>query len=439
MDLFDLQINNENYAPLSERMRPENFEKFVGQSHIMGENRSILNLIKKDMSVSMIFYGPPGSGKTTLANIISKITKRNFVKLSAVNSGVKDVKKVIDDANYNLKYENVKTVLFIDEIHRFNKSQQDILLPYVESGLITLIGATTENPFFEINSALLSRCKIIQFEKISQEDIVLLLKRAVFDRKNGFGNLLLEISDDILKNIAKRSNGDVRNAYNTLENIVLSAKEDKDGFINITIDNLNDYFESLSTSVVYDKNMNYHYDYISAFIKSIRGSDPQAAIYYLAYMLSSGEDPKFIGRRLIILASEDIGNADPNALQVALSAFKAVEVVGMPEARIILAQAVTYLSAAPKSNSSYIAIKKADELISKLGYVPEIPQYLKDNHYQGADELNIGKGYQYPHNYEGGFVKQQYLPENIKDENFYEPKDIGFESKIKEILKKFYE
>ena len=205
MDLFDLQINNENYAPLSERMRPENFEKFVGQSHIMGENRSILNLIKKDMSVSMIFYGPPGSGKTTLANIISKTTKRNFVKLSAVNSGVKDIKKVIDDANYNLKYENVKTVLFIDEIHRFNKSQQDILLPYVESGLITLIGATTENPFFEINSALLSRCKIIQFEKISQEDIVLLLKRAVFDKKNGFGNLLLEISDDILKNIAKRS------------------------------------------------------------------------------------------------------------------------------------------------------------------------------------------------------------------------------------------
>ena len=238
--------------------------------------------------------------KTTLANIISKTTKRNFVKLSAVNSGVKDIKKVIDDANYNLKYENVKTVLFIDEIHRFNKSQQDILLPYVESGLITLIGATTENPFFEINSALLSRCKIIQFEKISQEDIVLLLKRAVFDKKNGFGNLLLEISDDILKNIAKRSNGDVRNAYNTLENIVLSAKEDKDGFINITIDNLNDYFESLSTSVVYDKNMNYHYDYISAFIKSIRGSDLQAAIYYLAYMLSSGEDPKFIGRKLII-------------------------------------------------------------------------------------------------------------------------------------------
>lgn len=432
MDLFeyDLERKMKNSAPLAERVRPEKLEDFYGQNHVIYPNSPLDRLIKTDRIGSLILYGPPGTGKTTLAYVISKSTNRVFEKLSAVTSGVKDIKEVVKSAQDNQNFFNKKTILFVDEIHRFNKSQQDALLPHVESGLITLIGATTENPFFEVNRALLSRTKIVELKHLSSGDIKKALKRAL-EHKDGLSMYNIEIGEDELDYISKLSNGDVRNALNSLEVAVLSTKE-VDGKIKLTKDIIKDSF--FLNHLSYDRDGDIHYDTISAFIKSMRGSNPDAALIYLAKMLESGEDPKFIARRMIIFASEDIGNADPRALTVANDVFRAVEVIGLPECRLNLAQGVTYLSTAPKSNSSYMAILKAIEDV-KTNPNLEIPGYLRDAHYSGAKDLGHGIGYKYPHDYKDGYVKQRYMPINFENKKYYNPKEIGYEKKIYELLK----
>lgn len=432
MDLFeyDLERKMKNSAPLAERVRPEKLEDFYGQNHVIYPNSPLDRLIKTDRIGSLILYGPPGTGKTTLAYVISKSTNRVFEKLSAVTSGVKDIKEVVKSAQDNQNFFNKKTILFVDEIHRFNKSQQDALLPHVESGLITLIGATTENPFFEVNRALLSRTKIVELKHLSSGDIKKALKRAL-EHKDGLSMYNIEIGEDELDYISKLSNGDVRNALNSLEVAVLSTKE-VDGKIKLTKDIIKDSF--FLNHLGYDRDGDIHYDTISAFIKSMRGSNPDAALIYLAKMLESGEDPKFIARRMIIFASEDIGNADPRALTVANDVFRAVEVIGLPECRLNLAQGVTYLSTAPKSNSSYMAILKAIEDV-KTNPNLEIPGYLRDAHYSGAKDLGHGIGYKYPHDYKDGYVKQRYMPINFENKKYYNPKEIGYEKKIYDLLK----
>lgn len=431
MDLFEYGRNKtiKNRSPLASRIRPDSFESFYGQEHIIYKNSPLVKLINTDRLGSIIIYGPPGTGKTTLAMIISIKTNKVYENLSAVNAGIKDIKTIIKNAEDNLSFYSKGTILFIDEIHRFNKIQQDALLPNVENGLITLIGATTENPYFEVNSALLSRCKVIQFKSLSSTDIVKALKRGL-NIENGLKNYNISIKDESLELIANLSSGDIRTALNTLEIIVLTLADDKSS---IAIDEkmIRDiFFESTN---IYDKKGDYHYNTISAFIKSMRGSDPDAAILYLAKMIESGEDPKFIARRMIIFASEDIGNADPNALNIANNVFRAVEIVGLPEAELCLAQGVIYLSTAIKSNRSYLSLKEARKDLNKISNL-DIPNYLLDSHCNGTRELSHGEGYKYPHDYQNSYVKQRYFPYNIKVRKYYFPSDSGYEKKIKKYI-----
>ena len=380
---------------------------------------------------SVIFYGPPGTGKTTLAKVIAGATKAEFVSINATAAGKKDMEAVVEQAKNSLGMYGRRTILFIDEIHRFNKGQQDYLLPFVEDGTIILIGATTENPYFEVNGALLSRSVIFELKSLDKEDIRILLRRAVTDEERGMGAYHAVLEPDAEDFLADISNGDARAALTAIELGVLTTERSEDGKIHITLDVAQ---ECIQKRVVrYDKMGDQHYDTISAFIKSIRGSDPDAAVYYLARMLYAGEDIRFIARRMMISASEDVGNADPNALNVAVSAALAVERIGMPEARIILAQVATYLASAPKSNASYLAVDRATECMKQTMTAP-VPVHLQDAHYKGSEKLGHGLGYLYAHNYPNHYVEQQYLPDALKDEVFYEPTEIGYEKQIKEHL-----
>lgn len=431
MDLFEMQYKNsiENNAPLADRFRPRVLEDFVGQEHIISEGKILNRAIKADKLSSAIFYGPPGTGKTTLARIVANSTNNNFVTLNAVTSGIKDIKDKIGFAVDELSLYNKRTILFIDEIHRFNKTQQDALLPYVENGTIILIGATTENPYFEVNKALISRSLIFEFKKITDLDIKKVINKAIKDKERGLGKQNIKITEEAINHIAQNSNGDIRKALNSLELGVMTTLE-IDGFINIDIQVAQECIQK--KKIEYDKGGDEHYDTISAFIKSMRGSDPDAALFWLAKMLSGGEDPKFIARRIIICASEDVGNADPRALEVAVNAFKAVEIIGLPEGRIILAQATAYVSTAPKSNASYLAIDRALEAVETNPI--DVPLHLKDSHYSGSKNLNRGIEYKYPHDYNKFYVKQDYMPNSIKQTKFYEPKESGYEAKIKKFL-----
>ena len=427
MDIFEQQKQN-NDMPLPARMRPKTLEEFFGQDDITKEGSLIRRLIETDNLSSLIFWGTPGCGKSTLANIIANTTKSEFVSFSAVIGGVGDLRKIIDKAKENKKYYGKKTILFIDEIHRFNKGQQDALLPYVEDGTVTLIGATTENPYFEVNTPLLSRSRIVRFKPLDETALKQVLDRALSDKEKGFGNIKITLDEDVYNIIFRISAGDARTALNILEMCVkLTPGEEKH------IDAKTCEMAAGEKTVAYDKDGDYHYDIISAFIKSMRGSDPDAAIYYLALMLQAGEDIKFIARRVCICASEDVGNADPMAMVVANNAAQVVQFVGMPEARIPLAQAVTYVACAPKSNKAYMAIDKALADV-KDNKIPPVPVHLRDAHYKGAKKLGHGIDYKYAHDYPGAWVDQEYLPEEKKGTVYYEPSDRGHEKKFKERL-----
>jgi putative ATPase len=431
MDLFEYMSNKnmEKDSPLASRLRPSTLEEVVGQSHIIGKEKLLYRAIKADKISSIIFYGPPGTGKTTLAKVIAGTTSAVFTQLNATIAGKKDMEEVIRQAKENSGMYGKKTILFIDEIHRFNKGQQDYLLPFVEDGTIILIGATTENPFFEVNSALISRSIIFELKPLEEEDIKKLLLRAITDEKKGLGAYGAKINEDALEFLAHIAGGDARAALNAIELGVLTTERAEDGFIHITLDVAS---ECIQKKVVrYDKSGDNHYDTISAFIKSMRGSDPDAAIYYLARMLYAGESITFIARRIMICAAEDVSNADPNAIVVATSAAQAVERLGMPEARIVLAQAAAYVACAPKSNSSIGAIDAALDVI-KNEKTATIPSYLKDAHYKGASKLGHGLGYKYAHSYPNHYVKQQYLPDELKDRTFYHLSDQGYEKTILE-------
>ena len=438
MDLFTLNMENQlkRNAPLADRMRPRNISEFVGQNHILGNGKFLNRAIKADRINSMILYGPPGTGKTTLAMIIANTTNMNFEKLSAVTSGVKDIRTVIHRAEENLKLYNKRTILFIDEIHRFNKAQQDALLPFVERGIIILIGATTENPYFEVNKALISRMMVIPLNPLDKKDISTLIKNGIEDKERGLGRYNINIHKDAIDYLITISDGDGRLALNSLEIGVLSTPKNDKGIIQIDLDTMRECI--LVKSIKYDKGGDEHYDTVSAFIKSMRGTDPDATLYWLAKMINAGEDPKFIARRIIICASEDVGNADPQALNVAVSAFNAVNIIGMPEGRIILAQAALYVACAPKSNASYIGIDKAIEDV-KNKTIGQIPIHLKDTSYRGADRLGHGKGYKYPHSYEKSYVSQNYLPDDIMGTQYYKPTENGYEKKIKEYLARLFD
>ena len=430
MDLFDYmrEQNKETSGPLASRMRPTTLDEVVGQQHIVGKDKLLYRAIKADKLSSIIFYGPPGTGKTTLAKVIAHTTSAEFMQINATSAGKKDMEEVVEQAKNNQGMYQKKTILFIDEIHRFNKGQQDYLLPFVEDGTIILIGATTENPYFEVNGALLSRSVIFELKKLSTDDIKVLLKRALTDTEKGMGAYNAQIDDDALDFLADVSNGDARAALTAIELGVLTTDRSDDGIIHITIDVASECIQKRVIS--YDKKGDNHYDTISAFIKSMRGSDPDAAVYYLARMLYAGEDVKFIARLIMILASEDIGNADPMAMVVAASAAAEVERVGMPEAQIILSQAVTYMACAPKSNASYNAISAAMSCV-KQTKTPAVPAHLQDAHYGAAEKLGHGVGYKYAHDYPNHYVKQQYLPDGLTDRVFYKPTDIGYVAKIK--------
>ncbi|HHU73618.1 MAG TPA: replication-associated recombination protein A [Clostridiales bacterium] len=438
MDLFDYMRNNtmKKEAPLASRLRPTTLEEVVGQEHIIGKDKLLYRAIKADKLSSIIFYGPPGTGKTTLAKVIANTTSSLFTQINATSSGKKDMEAVVEEAKNNLGMYGRKTILFIDEIHRFNKSQQDYLLPFVEDGTVILIGATTENPYFEVNSALISRSIIFQLKPLVKEDVQKLIMRALEDEEKGLGVYKAVITDEALDFLSDMANGDARAALNAIELGVLTTPRSEDGRIHITIDVASECIQK--RVLKYDKNGDNHYDTISAFIKSMRGSDPDAAIYYLARMLYAGEEVAFIARRIMICASEDVSNADPNALVVATSAALAVERLGMPEAQIVLAQAAAYVACAPKSNSSVSAIEAAMNVVANEK-TATIPSYLRDAHYKGAAKLGHGIGYQYPHDYKNHYVKQQYLPDEIKDRKFYLPSDQGYEVKIQEYLKKLKE
>ena len=437
MDLFDYmrETQKEKESPLASRMRPTTLDEVVGQKHIIGKDKLLYRAIKADKLGSIIFYGPPGTGKTTLAKVIANTTSSEFKQINATVAGKKDLEEVVKEAKDRLGMYQKKTILFIDEIHRFNKGQQDYLLPYVEDGTITLIGATTENPYFEVNGALLSRSSVFELKALEKEDIKELLKRAVYDKEKGMGTFRAEISEDALEFLADLSGGDARSALNAVELGILTTERSEDGIIHLTLDVAS---ECIQKRVVrYDKTGDNHYDTISAFIKSMRGSDPDAAVYYLAKMLYAGEDVKFIARRIMICAAEDVGNADPMALVVAVSAAQAVERIGMPESQIILSQAVLYVAGAPKSNSAVNAIFAANESVRNTKTT--VPSHLQDAHYKGSAKLGHGIGYQYAHDYPNHYARQQYLPEEIKDARFYEPGDLGKEKQIKEWLQKLRE
>ncbi len=434
MDLFSYMRENyqEDESPLAKRLRPETLDEVVGQEHIIGPDKLLYRAIKADKISSLIFYGPPGTGKTTLAMVIAHTTKAEFCQLNATTSGKKDMEQVISKAKDIRGMYGKKTILFIDEIHRFNKSQQDYLLPFVEDGTVILIGATTENPYFEVNSALISRSNVFQLKPLSKENIKELVLKAVYDQK-GMGAFNACIDDDAADFLSDMSGGDARSALNAVELGVLSTEPDEeDGKIHITLDVAEECIQR--RAIRYDKDGDNHYDVISAFIKSMRGSDPDAAVFYLAKMLYAGESVTFIARRIMICASEDVGNADPNAICVATACAQAVERIGMPEAQIILAHAATYVACAPKSNSVVNAIFGALDVV-KNEYTGQVPVHLKDAHYSGAEKLGH-TGYKYAHEYPNHYVKQQYLPDELVGRVFYEPSDNGYEVTIKDYFKR---
>ena len=435
MNLLDYmgEQNKEKEAPLASRLRPVTLEEVVGQEHIIGKDKMLYRAIRADKLSSILFYGPPGTGKTTLAKVIANTTSAAFLQLNATSAGKKDMEEVVAKAKENLGAYGKKTILFIDEIHRFNKGQQDYLLPFVEDGTVVLIGATTENPFFEVNGALISRSIIFELKPLDSEDIKKLIRRALEDSDRGLGSYRARIDDEALEFLADVSGGDARTALNAIELGVLTTERGEDGQIHITMDVAQECIQK--RTLRYDKTGDNHYDTISAFIKSMRGSDPDAAVYYLARMLYAGEDITFIARRIMICAAEDVSNADPQALVVAVSAAQAVERLGMPEARIVLAQAATYVACAPKSNSAIMAIDEADQYIRNHPNY-RIPSYLMDAHYKGAAKLGHGIGYQYAHDFEHHYVNQQYLPDEAKDERFYHLSDNGYEKTIKEYFDK---
>ena len=430
MDLFEYAKSRtmENESPLASRLRPTKLEEVVGQQHIVGKDKLLYRAIKADKLTSVIFYGPPGTGKTTLAKVIANTTSADFTQINATVAGKKDMEEVVKQAQNALGMYGRKTILFIDEIHRFNKGQQDYLLPFVEDGTIILIGATTENPYFEVNGALLSRSIVFELKALEIPEIKELLLRAVNDKEKGMGSYNAVLDEDALEFLADMAGGDARSALNAIELGILTTPRASDGKIHITLDVAS---ECIQKRVVrYDKDGDNHYDIISAFIKSMRGSDPDAAVYYLAKMLYAGEDVKFIARRMMILASEDIGNADPQALVVATAAAQAVERVGMPESQIILSQAAAYMACAPKSNAAVNAIFAAMDSVKRTRTT--VPVHLQDAHYGGHEKLGHGIGYKYAHDYPNHYVQQQYLPDEIKDEKFYELSDMGYEKKLKE-------
>ena len=435
MDLFDYmrETAKEKESPLASRLRPVTLDEIVGQQHIIGKGKLLYRAIAADKLSSLILYGPPGTGKTTIAQVIAKTTKAEFMQINATGAGKKDMEQVIESAKQNMGMYGKKTILFIDEIHRFNKSQQDYLLPYVEDGTVILIGATTENPYFEVNSALISRSIVFELKALSEEDIKTLIHRAVYDKERGMGAYDAVIDDEAMTFLADMANGDARQALNAVELAVLTTDRGDDGKIHITIDVAS---ECIQKRVMhYDKDGDNHYDTISAFIKSMRGSDPDAALYYLARMLYAGEDVAFVARRIMICAAEDVGNADPMALTVAVSAAQAVERLGMPEGRIVLAQAAAYVACAPKSNAAICGIDAAMETVRSIK-TASIPSYLMDAHYKGAGKLGHGIGYKYAHDYKNHYVNQQYLPDELKDHVFYEMGDLGYEAVMKANLEK---
>ncbi|MBQ8639226.1 MAG: replication-associated recombination protein A [Lachnospiraceae bacterium] len=431
MDLFDYmrETSMKQESPLASRLRPKCLEDVVGQSHILAKDKLLYRAIKADKLSSVIFYGPPGTGKTTLAKVIANTTSSVFTQMNATVAGKKDMEEVVAQAKNSLGMYGKKTILFIDEIHRFNKGQQDYLLPFVEDGTLVLIGATTENPYFEVNPALISRSVIFELKPLEKEDIKTLLYRAVEDCDNGMGDYRAILEADAAEFLADVANGDARSALNAIELGILTTPRAEDGWIHINLDVASECIQK--RVVKYDKSGDNHYDTISAFIKSMRGSDPDAAVYYLARMLYAGEDIKFIARRIMICAAEDVGNADPQALVVAVAASQAVERIGMPEAQIILSQAVTYVATAPKSNAACNAVFSALDTVQQTRTAP-IPVHLQDAHYKGAAKLGHGDGYQYAHAFPKHYVKQQYLPDGLEDRVFYEPSDNGYERKIRE-------
>ncbi|BBN99283.1 AAA family ATPase [Sporolactobacillus terrae] len=439
MDLFDFPTDDQsnlNGRPLADRMRPQTLDEFVGQEQIVGQGRLLRRAIQADKLTPMIFFGPPGTGKTTLAHIIAQTTSAYYEQLNAVTSGVGDIRKIIAAAEERLKFDQQKTILFIDEIHRFNKGQQDALLPSVEKGTIILIGATTESPMFEINAALLSRSRLFRFEPLTDKAIRTILSHALTDKKRGYGESAIEVDEDALDHLVRVANGDSRTALHALELAVLTTDPNADGVIHIDRSVAE---ESIQEKVLqYDKNGDNHYDTVSAFIKSMRGSDPNATLYWLAKMIAAGEDPKFIARRIFIHAAEDVGLADPNAILIANTAVTAVTFIGMPEARIPLAEAALYVATAPKSNAVISGIDEALAAVKdeKTG---DVPIHLRDAHYKGAAKLGHGKGYLYPHDFEDGYVPQDYLPDKLRSKHFYHPSPRGYERTVQKRLDYFVE
>ena len=435
MDLFDFMRNEnmEKDSPLASRLRPTTLDEVVGQEHIIGKDKLLYRAIKADKLSSIIFYGPPGTGKTTLAKVIANTTSAEFTQINATVTGKKDMEEVVEKAKQTMGMYGRKTILFVDEIHRFNKGQQDYLLPFVEDGTLILIGATTENPYFEVNGALISRSIVFELKPLSTDNIKQLILRAVDDKEKGMGAFNARIDDDAADFLAEISNGDARTALNAIELGILTTDKSEDGTIHITMEVAEQCIQK--RAVRYDKSGDNHYDTVSAFIKSMRGSDPDAALYYLAKMLYAGESVEFIARRIMISAAEDVGMADPNALTVAVSAANAVQQIGMPEAKIILAEAVVYMATAPKSNASYMGLEKAMSAVQNTK-ISGIPVHLMDAHYKGAAKLGHGDGYKYAHDYENHYVNQQYLPDELVNEVFYNPGDLGYEVKVKEHFKK---
>ena len=431
MDLFDYmrETSRETESPLAARLRPTKLEEVVGQQHIIGRDKLLYRAIKADKISSLIFYGPPGTGKTTLAKVIAGTTRSQFQQINATVAGKKDMEQVVKEAQDRQGMYGQKTILFIDEIHRFNKSQQDYLLPYVENGTVTLIGATTENPYFEVNGALLSRSMIFELKPLETADILELIRRAVCDTDRGMGAYDAVIDEDAAEFLAEMAGGDARRALNAVELGVMTTPRSADGKIHLTMDVVRECIQKRTAR--YDKKGDNHYDTISAFIKSMRGSDPDAAVYYLARMIEAGEDPVFIARRIMICAAEDVGNADPNAIVVAVNCSLACERIGMPESQIILAQAAEYVATAPKSNTAVESIAAARNTVQQTGSLP-IPGYLQDTHYKGAPELGRGLGYQYAHMYEDHYAGQPLLPEQLRGTKFYQPSENGYEKKIRE-------
>ncbi|WP_255235494.1 AAA family ATPase [Salipaludibacillus sp. LMS25] len=436
MDLFNYSNAPSPKGPLAARMRPRTLNEVIGQHHIIGKGQLLRRAIEADRLTPMIFHGPPGTGKTTLARVIANTTSAKFEQLNAVTAGIKQVRDIVASAKDRLTFDHIKTVLFIDEIHRFNKGQQDALLPYVEDGTVILIGATTENPMFEVNPALISRSRLFKLESLQDEDIKRVIEQALTDKERGFGNYKIDMKEEAYHHLIDIANGDARTALNAVELAVLTTDPNKDDVITIDLETAEASIQK--RMIRYDKAGDNHYDTISAFIKSIRGSDPDATLYWLAKMIYAGEDPRFIARRLYVHAAEDIGLADPNALLIAQAAFQAVEFVGMPEARLPLAEAAVYLATAPKSNAIIAGIDGALDTVAKEKSA-DVPIHLRDSHYKGAAKLGHGDGYLYPHNYENHYVAQQYLPDHLKTRRFYEPSSNGYEKTVQKRLDYFSE